>query len=323
MEKETTGQPNIKKIFLQILFVAASLILPGVDWVLFSWMHVLLPTLAFFILIEQGFYKGNRIFIIGSIIGLIGSFVLGSIGLYVFAMSLLPVGYVLAHGAGRQEGPVQSGIKAVAILSLCWGILLSGIITPGEVAPYNGIIAAFDAGIDEAIEYYRVNASSSVEVDMMLETTFLQMKEVVPIIMPSILGGFAFLAVWFTATVGNWMLGKKDAALQPWPHFQNWRLPERLIWPAIICAGATFAPIAAFKFIAINLLILSALVYSLQGFSITVFFMNKWKVPLLFRSFVYVMIVFQSFGTVLLLILGIADTWLNLRKLPPSGGTQN
>lgn len=322
MEKETTGQPNIKKIFLQILFITSSLILPGVDWVLFSWMHILLPTLAFFILVEQGFYKGNRIFIIGSVLGLIGSFALGSIGLFVFAASLLPVGYVLAHSAGQQEGPVISGAKATAVLCCCWGILLSGIVTPGEVAPYNGIIAAFDAGIDEAIEYYRVNASSSVEVDMMLETTFIQMKDVFPIIMPSILGGFALLAVWFTATVGNWMLGRKNVELQPWSHFQTWQLPEKLIWPVIICAGASFLPIAPIKFVAINLLILSALVYSLQGFSITVFFMNKWKVPLLFRSFVYVMIVFQSFGTVLLLLLGIADTWLNLRKLPLSG-TQN
>lgn len=322
MEKETTKQPNIKKIFLQIIFVASSLILPGVDWVLFSWMHILLPVVAFFILVEQGFYKGNRILILGSIIGLIGSFALGSIGLFVFATSLLPVGYVLAHCAGQQEGPVNSGVKAVAALAFCWSVLLSGIVTPGEVAPYNGIIAAFDAGIDEAIEYYRVNASSSVEVDMMLETTFLQMKDVVPIIMPAVLGGFALLAVWFTATVGNWMLGRKDATLQPWPHFQTWQLPEKLIWPVIICAGATIVPIAPIKYVAINLLILSALVYSLQGFSITVFFMNKWKVPLLFRSFVYVMIVFQSFGTVLLLILGIADTWLNLRKLPLSG-TQN
>lgn len=323
MEKETTGQPNIKKIFLQILFVAASLILPGVDWVLFSWMHILLPTLAFFILVEQGFYKGNRIFVIGSIIGLIGSFALGSIGLLVFAVSLLPIGYVLAHSASQQEGPVKSGAKAAVALSLCWGVLLSGIITPGDIAPYTGIIAAFDAGINEAIEYYRVNASSSVEVDMMLETTFLQMKEVIPIIMPAILGGFGLLGVWFTATVGNWMLGRKDAALQPWPHFQTWQLPEKLIWPVIICAGASFAPIAPVKFVAINLLILSALVYSLQGFSITVFFMNKWKVPLLFRSFVYVMIVFQSFGTVLLLLIGIADTWLNLRKLSEIDSTQN
>ena len=322
MEKETTGQPNIKKIFLQILFVTSSLILPGVDWVLFSWMHILLPTLTFFILVEQGLYKGNRILVIGSILGCIGSFALGSMSLMVFALSLLPIGYVLAHSAGQNEGPVKSGAKAVAILCLCWGVLLSGIVTPGEIAPYNNIILAFNAGINEAIEYYRVNTSSSIEVDMMLETTFVQMKEVIPIIMPAILGGFALLAVWFTATVGNWMLGRKDVELQPWPHFQTWQLPEKLIWPAIICAGATFAPIALIKHVAINLLILSALVYSLQGFSITVFLMNKWKVPLLFRSFVYVMIVFQSFGTVLLLLLGIADTWLNLRKLPPSG-TQN
>jgi len=42
---------------------------------------------------------------------------------------------------------------------------------------------------------------------------------------------------------------------------------------------------------------------------------EKWNIPILFRSFFYVMIIFQSFGTVLLLFLGIADIWFDVRKL--------
>jgi hypothetical protein len=49
--------------------------------------------------------------------------------------------------------------------------------------------------------------------------------------------------------------------------------------------------------------------------AIAVFFMNKWNVPLLLRSFFYVMIVFQSLGTLILLIFGIADIWFDFRKL--------
>ncbi len=45
------------------------------------------------------------------------------------------------------------------------------------------------------------------------------------------------------------------------------------------------------------------------------FFLDKWNVPIVFRSFFYVMIVFQSFGTALLLVAGIADIWFDFRKL--------
>ncbi len=33
------------------------------------------------------------------------------------------------------------------------------------------------------------------------------------------------------------------------------------------------------------------------------------------RSFFYVMMIVQTFGTIILLVVGIADVWLDLRKI--------
>jgi uncharacterized protein YybS (DUF2232 family) len=77
----------------------------------------------------------------------------------------------------------------------------------------------------------------------------------------------------------------------------------------------TFLPIAGFRTVALNILILLSLIYSFQGLSVAVFYMNKWNVPILMRSFFYVMMIVQTFGTIILLVLGIADVWLDLRKI--------
>ena len=94
-----------------------------------------------------------------------------------------------------------------------------------------------------------------------------------------------------------------------------WQLPDKLIWLAIGMGLLTFLPATGARTIALNILILLSLIYSFQGLSVAVFYMNKWNVPILMRSFFYVMMIVQTFGTIILLVVGIADVWLDLRKI--------
>ena len=297
------------------------MVLPLTNWTIFGWLHLLLPTLVFYVLSEQGMYSGNRVIILGASVGLIGSLALGSIHLFVFAATLLPVGYILANSASKQETAVTTGLKGTVVLGLIWSLFLSGIVVPGDQSPYMQLVESLHMGIDEAIKYYRVSESVSVEMDMVLETTLQEMKIVVPLILPAIIGCFALTLVWFSMVVGN-LLVLKRCKRQSWPLFQHWKLPDKLIWFAIATGIATFVPVESVQTVGANFVILLSLIYCFQGFSITVFFMNKWNVPIIFRSFVYVMVIFQSFGTIALLAIGIIDTWLDLRKLSSSSESQ-
>lgn len=314
MEKQNVEQPDIKKILFRILLVTAAIVLPGTDWAIFGWLHLVLPSLIFYVILEHGMYSGNRVAMISAGLGFAVLLALSSVPLFVFAATLLPVGYILAHSAHNKDSPVVSGAKGTLFLVVCWTVLLSGIVIPGDQSPYMQLIESLHMGIDEAIKYYRSSDSGSVEVDMILESTLQQMKVVVPVILPAILACFALIIVWVTLIVGNWIVAKR-CNKQCWPHFQYWVLPEQLIWLTIFTGGAAFVPVDAIRFLSANILILLALIYCFQGFSITVFYMNKWNMPVIFRSFIYVMVIFQSFGTIILLIVGIADTWLDFRKL--------
>ncbi len=61
-------------------------------------------------------------------------------------------------------------------------------------------------------------------------------------------------------------------------------------------------------------LIIIALLYCIQGLAILVFLVNKWQIPRMLRTAIYIIMVLQSFGTIVLLGIGIADVWLDFRR---------
>ena len=259
-------------------------------------------------------HTGNRLLLSSVGLAFVLFLVLQRIDFFFLALSLLPVGYVLVHSANNKESPAMSGLKGALALTGCSFIVFDGLSIGSEVSFYSQLLATLDEGISEALEYYRVSGSISGETLVLLENTLHQMKVIVPIILPAILGSFVLLVTWFTMVIGN-RLVFKVCGQAPWEQYRCWQLPERLIWVVILLGAFTLIPAHPIRAIGINGLILVSIVYCFQGMAIAVFFMDKWNIPILFRSFFYVMIVFQSFGTVLLLFLGIADIWFNFRKL--------
>lgn len=216
--------------------------------------------------------------------------------------------------AERHDSPSLSGLKGSLVIAAGWALILTVLSFGSEVSAYGQLVNSLDEGIGEALTYYRQSGDISADTLAMLEATLYQMKIIIPLIMPSILGSFILVITWFTMVLGNILL-LKTSGKTPWVNYRYWQLPEKLIWVVIGTGILALLPIHPFRTIGINCLVLLSIVYCFQGLSITVFLMNKWKVPLLLRSFFYVMIVFQSFGTLILLVLGIADIWFDFRKL--------
>lgn len=183
-----------------------------------------------------------------------------------------------------------------------------------EVNSYQLLINTLDTGITEALGYYRESGDISAESLVILESTLVQMKTIVPVIMPSILGSMILFVIWFTMVLGNRLL-RTVSIDDPWGHYRLWQLPDKLIWLGILLGLCSILPLSLIKSFGINGLILLSVIYTFQGLSIVVYFMHKWNVPILLRSFLYVMVILQSFGTIILLICGVADIWFDFRKM--------
>ncbi len=314
MSNQGADQLETRNIITTILLVLIILVLPGIQWSFFGWMHILLPLLSFYLLSRYGLYVGNRLLLTSLGLSFVVFLLLQRVDFFLLTLSLLPVGYILVHAANRHESPAMSGLKGALTLTGCWFVVFAGLSIGSEVSFYNQLINTLDEGLTEALHYYRASSTISGETLVLLETTLLQMRVIVPVIMPAILGSFVLLITWFTMIIGN-SLVLKMCGQAPWEQYRHWQLPERLIWLIILFGAFTLIPGNPVREIGVNGLILLSLVYCFQGMAIAVFFMNKWRIPILFKTFFYVMIIFQSFGTILLLFLGIADIWFNFRKL--------
>jgi len=77
------------------------------------------------------------------------------------------------------------------------------------------------------------------------------------------------------------------------------------------------------QIVAINALIIGGILYFFQGLAVFSFFLHKWNLPMLLRSFLYVMVIFQSFGTLILIGTGLADVWFDLRKIRKPADTES
>ncbi len=316
MTSQSNEAPEIGRIVRTILLASLIIILPCVEWTIFGWVHVFLPLLAFYLLSKFGEFTGKRLLLIAASVSLVIYLWYHSFDLFIFSAALLVSGYVLFRSAELHEPPALSGLKSALTLAGGWIIVLGSLSIGAEVSAYGQFVGTLDQGIGEALEYYRQSDTISADTLVLLEATLHQMKVIVPIIMPGILGCLVLFITWFTMVLGNLLL-LRTCKKAPWPSYRYWQLPEKLIWVAIITGGLALLPLTLFRGIGINSLILLSIVYCFQGLAIAVFFMNKWNVPLLLRSFFYVMIVFQSFGTLILLIFGIADIWFDFRKLKP------
>lgn len=306
--------PELGKIFQNILLFALVIFLPCLERLQLGWLTGILPLLVFVFLYRFGLHVGNRIILTGAALALTAGLVVQRFEPMLLSYSLIPSGYALAQGALRRETPFFSGLKGTVVLGACWLVLLGLYAAIHQISPYAEFVHALDQGIAEALAYYRQSDSVSSETLLVLETTLYQTKVILPLIIPGILAGFALLTIWFTMTVGNRFLYQVTGD-SPWPRYRVWQLPDKLIWLLIIAALFALLPVRPLKIAGINILILSSIVYCFQGLAVFSFFLHKWNVPLLLRSFLYVMIVFQSFGTVVLLGLGITDVWLDFRKL--------
>lgn len=314
MSEQRYEQPDIRKILTAVVLCSMAVILPGLYWMYFGWIHMMLPLLSFYILGRFGEYTGTRLLLSAGLLSAVVCTISGSLDSVLFSAVFLISGYVLFRCFKNHETPVISGFKTALTLCCGWVLILMGSSLGSEVSVYGQLTSILDQGIAEALNFYRQSESVSSETLVMLEATLYQMKTIIPLILPAILGSVILFVTWFTLVTGHGILSRTKVG-SPWPIYSHWQLPEKLIWAVISMAILALLPVYLPKIIAINSLIMLSMVYCFQGLSVVVFFMNKWNVPILLRSLFYVMVLLQSFGTIVLLFLGITDIWFDFRKL--------
>lgn len=148
-----------------------------------------------------------------------------------------------------------------------------------------------------------------------------QMKEWI-VFLPKLFPSFVFILTLsvLVFNIGSTPFFTKDPKVLKWIHdFKSLQIPYLFVWLMILGGFSFFLDYywlqkGFLKWFAFNLFIAIGFVYFVQGFSILAFFLKRTS--LLFRFGIYGLLIvfFQMLGLVVV-GLGVADTWLDFRRL--------
>lgn len=311
-QNQAATPPEGIKVFKHIFIVTGVLLLPGLQIGFLGWFYSLVPLLVFYYLCRFGQYTGTRYILSGALIAFLTGLMLQAATPVVLAMTLMPTGFMLSRSVTKGEAPHLAGLKGFLMLSLSW-FLVSGMTAMGEGAhPYSLLLLSINQGMDEALKLYQQNEEIPSDSLYLLVQTFTLIKKRLTEFLPAILTSAALFSVWLAMVIGNRLL-QKNTGTSPWPDYQHWQLPEKLVWSVIIAATLALIPDPTIRIIGFNLLLIVGVIYCFQGLAIALFFLDKWKVPVLVRSLLYAILFFQSLGTIFLSVLGLVDVWFDLR----------
>jgi uncharacterized protein YybS (DUF2232 family) len=312
-----------KNIFLtpRPLLVAFFFFLPIALPGLIGWLNGLLAVPIFLLLqTADNDQKAALEIRSGLLIAGVASLLVGRFPMLLFTLSMLPLGYSLHLSTIRQRDPAHTGCTGIFVLTLLWLLFWTvyGIISGSN--PYVSLLTDIDAFMGQIIAVYRENNELPVETLYALEQLIAGLRELLPRILPGLLAGTVLLTVVLNMVIGRVLLFKLAPEKVVWPPYKEWRLPDKAIWLLIIAfALLLFGQGGG---VGLSLALVVGLLYVFQGAAVLIHTLNRWKLPRVFRLFIYAMLVLQRFGLLLVMIIGIIDTWADIRELDHEDKTE-
>ena len=299
-----------------VIILAAILLMP-VFFPAMAWLHCLIPLPVLFLLITLGQRQGNKIIKGAIIVAGLSAVISGHLPGLLISCSMLPLGFYLAHAMADKDNFIKTGTAGIFVLLASWGLLaiFYGVIF--HLNPYVETLKALDQAISATYSSYQEASGLSPQTLADLKQAFMMMRQYVPVVMPSIFIMSSIFAVWINLAAGNALLRKKNVELAPWPEFNQWRLPEQLVWLVIVSGGGILLPTSLLQHISLNVFLVMGTVYFFQGLAVLVNFFVRWSVPRPFRIAIYAFILIQVYGFIFLAIAGLADVWIDFRKERP------
>ena len=274
----------------------------------------MIPLPVFYYLVLYGRKRGGRV-IAGAVGGaaLIAA-ILGSFTYYLFSLTMMPVGILLAQSAGRRESAIIAGMKGVALLAGAWVFFAIIYSLGNQTNFYAELLEGIDRGFQATLLFYRDSGQFSAEALKEIEAFLERFRQLIDKLLPALILSSIICTVWLNMLFGQWLLKKQGPEHLPWEDFSLWRLPDFFVWPVIAAGAAMLLPGQGLNIFGLNLGLVLGVLYFTQGIAILSFFLKKWTVPPIVKGIIYIMLLMQIYGLALLAGIGLADVWLEFRK---------
>jgi uncharacterized protein YybS (DUF2232 family) len=273
---------------------------------------LLLTPAALYLHSRHGLFTGKRIVFCAVVLALPLAWWLSSLSTLFLSATFFVAGVVLARSASRGDGPMLSLGKAALTLAVLWAALLIAASLLTERNIYQALAVFLQSMLREAAQYPA--GATSGETQAIVTETLTQAARFVPVVLPAMLLLPALLAPLVAMLLSNAVESLRGLPRR-WIDFRLWRLPDMLVWAAIILAvGYRFLD-GLPGLVAINALILVVVVYAMQGLAMIKFFFDSRRLPIAAQLVLIFLVVSQAFGLLALAVLGLVEVWADFRRL--------
>ncbi len=300
---------------LLILFLSAFFFIPILNPPLFGWLNGISALPVFYLLTVKGFKAGTTLLQMSLLIAGLGALLMHRMEVFLFSLTLIPLGFTLYKGAMQRESAAVSGSKGLIVLGLTW-LLFWGVYGASTgINPYKYLLELLDFGFQQSLELY-----SSKEAGLTPETVYNlkqvteEVRATVPKLLPGLLAAVLIITVWMNMFFSNILGGRLSGGIFPWGKYASWQLPEQIIGMPIAAISLILIGQGYFQHVGSWLLLVSGLLYFFQGLAVCITLMERWNVPIYVRGILYFVLILQSYGLLLLAFLGIGDVWFDFRK---------
>jgi uncharacterized protein YybS (DUF2232 family) len=309
------GLRGIQPVFPpgQFLLLSGLFFLPLVQPALFGWLNGLLAVPVCYVLSLNGAANGMAMLRSSLLLVGVAAILMQRLDVYLFILTMVPLGYSLYASAQKQESAAMAGGKGLVVLTATWLIFWGGYGLLAGSNPYTALLKALDLGFQQTLEIYSAqDAGLSPEMVHNLHVITTSLRETVPRLLPGILTTVLLLTVWINMVIGNVLIARQQSA--PWGKYTTWTLPEQLIWLPVIAIVALLIGTDKVQYWGGCLLLVAGTVYFFQGLAVLISLLARWNVPLFARYILYGVLLVQSYSLIFLAVLGVCDVWFNLRQ---------
>jgi len=208
------------------------------------------------------------------------------------------------------------------------------VIIAGTIVPLlaGGILLAiYSAGLEHSLitslqtmvadnvrNTFKMYADIGVSFDrqMVGEEEIAAISKTMVMIIPAILTVGAIMSVVINSLVAHYLAAKRyGATIFSGMDVSLWGVPDNLVWVIIGGGVLMFSSSGVADIIGLNVLIVMSVLYFLQGVSVTIFLFKKWRLHMLVKIAIYGIILSQPIFWVLVTVFGLADIWVDFRKM--------
>jgi uncharacterized protein YybS (DUF2232 family) len=229
-------------------------------------------------------------------------------------MEMLLLGLLLGLGM-RRNWSLERTVSTAGLIVFAIGALVFWL-SYGDGSEGSGMQAERDLRDVVGLILQQYGTASSDQ--RVIEEAVQKMLPFLVKMLPGAALSSMLMACWLNLLAAKRYCRRHQLPLPGWQEWRQWKAPDFLVW-VVIGSGLVFLlPFDFLQIPGLNAIMVAGVVYLFQGLAIVSFYFERWKLPRIFRAFLYGVIFIQQFLTLGAMLMGLFDMWVDFRRLSRS-----